>query len=215
MSRIILVVMGLALLISCNVQPDTADLVRYMAVQTRYDQGVITDDVNIFTTYTNFIIREDTIGFVSNTSNDTILVDGDNIDVPGGYVTPVIDKVKENLAEAGFIQVDEEGDPDFAVNIVVLQNFSYYQAINYPGYYPGGYFGYYGYYYPIVTTYSSNYATLIIEIVDIANFAANGNKYRVVWTASMGDLITTDDLRGKSLEAIDQAFIQSSYINKN
>jgi hypothetical protein len=51
--------------------------------------------------------------------------------------------------------------------------------------------------------------------VDIANFAANGNKYRVIWTASMGDLITTDDLRGKSLEAIDQAFIQSSYINKN
>lgn len=201
--------------LSCNNQPESADLVRYMAVQTKYDQTAINSTSSIFNTYSTFIIRNDTIGYVSSSAaSDTILVDGKNIDVPNGYVTPVVNLIKLKFNEAGFTRVAESENPDFAVNVAVLQNFSFFQTINYPGYY-SGYYGYYNYYYPIVTTHYSNYATLVIEIVDIKNFAANNNQYKVIWKASIGDLISTIDLRGKTLEAIEQAFQQSPYIKKN
>ncbi len=199
---------------ACDLQPESGDLAKDMVVQTRYDEPSISELFNVFTTYSTFIIREDTIGFVSNTSSDTVLIDGVNMSIPNGYVTPVVERVKEKLSGAGFQQVTDENDPDFAVNIAVLDNFSFFQTINYPGYY-SGYYSYYGYYYPIVQTYYSNYATMVIEIVDIKNYALNGNRYKVIWKASIGDLYTTFDLRGKTLEAIDQAFIQSPYIQNN
>ncbi|MCU0358008.1 MAG: DUF4136 domain-containing protein [Cyclobacteriaceae bacterium] len=215
MKKISVFLLLLVAFVSCNTQPDMADLVRYMVVQTRYDVESVTGTSNIFTTYSSFVIREDTIGLVSNTTRDTVLVDGVNINVPGGYVKPVISEVKKNLASAGYQQVDENGNPSFAVNIVVLQNLSVSQFVSAPPFYPGGYFGYYGYYRPFVSTYYANYATLVIEIVDIANFATNGNRYKVIWNAAIGDLISTDDLRGKSLTAINQAFVQSPYIKKS
>lgn len=199
---------------ACEMQPESGELARYMVAQTEYDEAAINSNTNIFNTYSSYIIRDDTIGFVSSTSTDTILVDGVNMDVPNGYVSPVVNLVKEKINAADFQQVSEMDNPDFAVNIAVLQNFSFFQTINYPGFY-SGYYGYYNYYYPIVTTYYANYATMIIEIVDIKNYTANGNKYKVVWKAFIGDLIATDDLRGKTLEAIDMAFQQSPYINKN
>ncbi|MDH4057705.1 MAG: DUF4136 domain-containing protein [Cyclobacteriaceae bacterium] len=215
MNKVLAVIALSAITMACENQPQTADLVRFMAVQTQYDQSDINSTENIFKTYSTFIIRNDTIGYVSSSPNsDTILVDGINIDVPNGYVTPVVNLIKLKLSEAGFDQVSDSDNPDFAVNVAVLQNFSFFQTINYPGYY-SGYYGYYNYYYPIVTTYYANYATLVIEIVDVKNFAANNNKYKVIWKASIGDLISTVDLRGKTLEAIEQAFQQSPYIKKN
>ena len=64
-----------------------------------------------------------------------------------------------------------------------------------------------------MNTYSAQYASMVIEIVDIKN--ATGNDYKVIWKAFIGDLYTTFDLKTKTLEAIDQAFIQSPYIQKN
>jgi hypothetical protein len=87
--------------------------------------------------------------------------------------------------------------------------------VNYSGYYPGsGYYGYYGYYYPVVTNYYSNFVTLVIQVVDVANYDVNDG-YRVVWTAFFGDLNATLDLNGKTLEAVESAFDQSPYISAN
>jgi len=183
-----------------------------MLVQTQYDQPSVSGVFNVFTDYSTFILRQDTLGFVSNRSTKTFLLEAD-LNVANGYVKPVIDLVGSNLATRGYERVEEDDNPDFAVNIVILDNFSFFQTIQYPGFYPGGYYGFYGYYYPIVTTYYSNYTTLVIEIVDVKN--ATGNQYKVIWKAFIGDLNTTFDLRGKTLEAIDQAFVQSPYIQKN
>jgi hypothetical protein len=56
---------------------------------------------------------------------------------------------------------------------------------------------------------------MVIQVVDNKNYVANGNKYKVIWTAFVGDLAATLDLKGKSLEAVDQAFEQSPYISKD
>jgi len=193
--------------------PQDVDLVKYMVVQTEYDTEVINDATNIFNTYGTFVLRQDTMGYVSTIVVDTILVDGFNFD--GEFVTPVVDRVTEEVENAGFLRVEEDQNPDFAVKIVVLENFSFFQTVSYPGYY-SGYYGYYGGYYgPVVSTYYSNFVTLVIEVVDIKNYQANGNKYNVIWSSYIGDLGVTLDLTGKTLEAVDQAFIQSPYFSKN
>jgi hypothetical protein len=186
-------------------------LVKYMLVQTEYDTARVDGDVNVFNTYSTFVLKQDTMGFVSSIDEDTILVDNPNFE----FVTPVVDRVTDEVEAAGYLRVEEDENPDFVVNVVVLENFSFYQSVSYPGYYSGYYSGYYGYYYPVVNTYYSNFITLVVEVVDIKNYAANGNKYMVIWTASIGDLGVTQDLVGKTLEAVDQAFTQSPYFSKN
>jgi hypothetical protein len=198
---------------SCMQTPEDAELVKHMVVQTEFDIERINDSGNIFNSYNTFFIRLDTMGYVFNDPQaDTILTDPIK---EGNYefVEPVINEVKNNVEIAGFVYVAEDADPDFAVKVVVLENFNYYQAISYPYY--TGYYGYNGYYYPVVNTYYSNSATLLIEIVDLKNYVANGNKYVVVWRAYMGDLLATLDLTGSTIEAVNRAFEQSSYINKN
>lgn len=195
----------------CIPQPDIGDLVRYMVVETAYAVEGPNGEDNVFNTYTNFLLRADTLGFVSTYSRDSILLQSGQID----FVQPVIAKVASNAEARGFNRVEADGNPDFALKIVVLENFSFFQTVSYPGYY-SGYYGYYGGYYgPIVNTYSSNFVTLVIEAVDIKNYANNEGKYVVVWSAYIGDLLTTDDRKNKLLQAVDQAFIQSPYFSKN
>jgi Domain of unknown function (DUF4136) len=207
----LLVIITLA---GCAREPEVVDLVKYMVVETRYDVDKINEDQNVFKDYSTFVLREDTLGFVSTYSgSDTILLDeaGTRID----FVASTIERVAEHVTDRGFTRVEEEGHPDFAVKIVVLENFSFFQTVSYPGYY-SGYYGYYGGYYgPIVNTYSSNFVTMVIEVVDIKNFLENDSKYQVVWSAYIGDLLTTDDRKNKILVALDQAFEQSPYISKD
>lgn len=201
----------LLLFASCMREPEQVDLVEHMLVQTQYDTAAVDGDINVFSTYSTFVLRQDTMGLVSTVDDDTILVDNSNF----VFVTPVVDRVTEQIETVGFDRVEENASPDFAVNVVVLENFSFVQTVSYPNYYSGYYSGYYGYYYPVVNTYYSNFITLVIEVVDIKNYATNGNKYKVIWKASIGDLGATLDLTGNTLEAVDQAFIQSPYFSKN
>jgi hypothetical protein len=190
---------------ACDVQPQTGDLARYMVVQTQYDQEVIdlNNSINRFDNYSTFVMRIDTLGYVYNARpNDTLIVTN--------YAKSVSRLVRDSFLERGYSWVTQDEEPDFAVNIVVLQNFSYYQSIFFPSFYSGYYYGYWGYYGPIVTNHYSNYATLVIEVIDIKN--ATNNQYKWVWKAFIGDLVTTIDLEAKTLEAIATAFQQSPYI---
>ncbi len=211
MRKFFIVTLTFAGLWGCNLEPQLGELVKDMVVQTQYDQTSVNASQNIFTTYATFTMREDTLGFVSTRYSNTFIIDGPSDD----FVKPVSRLVRDNIIASGFTKVSPSGNPDFAVNVLVLDNFSFFQTIIYPGYYAGGYYGYYGYYYPFVSTYYASYGTLVIEIVDIKNYTANGNQYKVIWKAYMGDLYATVDLKVKTLEAISQAFVQSPYIIKD
>lgn len=206
----LVIIGGMLVASGCVPEPESIDLIRYMVTQTKYNQDFINDSENVFDTYSTFVIREDTMGFVSSLSEEEYLLESD---VPG-FVVPVVDSIRDGFIASGYQQVTTEDVPDFAVNVIVLQNFNYYQSINYGYGYPGSYYGYYGYYYPVVSTYYSNYVTLLIQVVDAKN--PNGsNEYPIIWSAYIGDLNATTDLTGKTLEAVAQAFEQSPYINKN
>jgi hypothetical protein len=195
----------------CYREPDVSELVRYMLVQTEYNQGFVTETTNVFDTYNTFVIREDTMGFVSNSSNRKYLLESD---VPG-FVKPVVTDIRDRFIAAGYEKVTTEDDPDFAVQVIVLEDFNYYQSINYGYGYPGSYYyGYYNYYYPVVTTYTAKYVTLLIQVVDAKH--PNGlNEYPIIWSAYIGDLVATPNLALKTLEAVEQAFAQSPYLIKN
>jgi hypothetical protein len=210
-SKILYFVSFALLLGACELQPQSGELARDMVVQTQYDEP----SLEHFSTYATFTIWEDTVGWVKRgvDPDDAYLTDSDFTGIPGGYVKPIISLVKENLSARGYNKAAEEEDPDFAVNIVVLEDFSFFQTVNYYPYY-GSYYGYYNYYLPVVNTYYSQFASLVIEIVDIKHATGN-NDYKLVWRAFIGDLYTTFDLRTKTLEAIDQAFDQSPYISKD
>lgn len=205
-----LIIVSLLLLAGCKLEPDLGELVQDMVVQTRYDQESVSPDFNIFNTYNTFTMRIDTMGLVSTRTSDTLLIDG----AGGDFVKSVTRRVRDKVLEAGFTSVQPQDNPDFAVNVILLDNFSFFQAINYAPFY-SWYWGYYGYWFPYVTTYAATYGTLAIEIVDIKNYAANGNKYKVIWKAFIGDIYASIDRNTKTLEAVNQAFAQSPYIQKD
>jgi hypothetical protein len=193
----------------CQTEPDSAELIDQMVVSTNYDPEAD------FTAYTTYAIPTDTIGFVSNNSEDTIITYPEST-----YPRHVLEIINANMEARGYTWVARNANPDIGVNVMVVNDFNVFQEIVYPNYYgyPGSYYsGYYGYgsyySYPYVNTYAYNTGVLIIELVDLKNKTPD-NKVKVVWDAYLGDVYSTIDRNAQTEEAIDQAFIQSPYIGK-
>jgi hypothetical protein len=205
---LILCLLPIALLSGCQPEPETVKLLDELVVATNYDTNVD------FSSYATYAIPTDTIGFFSNTSSDTILIQSE-VDYP----RPVIEKIKNNLNARGYTQVAKDQNPDLGINIVVVNDFDIFQQVIYPDYYGmGGYYsGYYGYNswygYPYVDTYAYNTGVLIIEIVDLKNRTSNNN-VKVIWDAYLGDVYSTINLKQQTETAIDQAFAQSIYLTR-
>jgi hypothetical protein len=191
----------------CEPQPDELKLFDQFVVSTNYDENAD------FGSYLTYYIPTDTIGLVSNIPSDDTIIVGSN------YARPVINQVKTNLNARGYQYVDIDESPDLAVNAYVLKNLNIFQDIIYPGYgYPGyyypGYYGYYGYYYyPYVQTYAYNTGVLVLEIVDLKNVTPQ-NEVTVIWNAYLGDVFSAVNLSQQTLDAIDQAFRQSTYLTR-
>jgi len=203
---IIIILAGLSW--SCQTEPDSAKLIDQMVVSTNFDPEAD------FRAYTTYAIPTDTIGFISNSSSDTIITS------PGStYPRHVLGTIRQYLDGRGYTRVTRNEDPDLGINVMVVNDFNVFQEIVYPGYgYPGNYYpGYWGYgsyyYYPYVNTYAYNTGVLIIEIVDLKNRTPD-NKVKVVWDAYVGDVYSTIDRLAQSKDAIEQAFVQSPYIGK-
>jgi hypothetical protein len=211
MKKIGYLTVGLMLLTSCMREPESSELAKYLVVQTEYNQDFIKPGENIFHTYSTFVMVDDKMGFVSTRFPNVEFLTQSDYD----FVIPVLNAVRDGFTSEGFEKVTEEDDPDFAVNVVVLQDFNFFQTINYGyGYYPGSYYGYYGYYFPYVSTYYANYVTLLVQVVDAKSPNSN-NEYPIIWSAYIGDLNYTLDRKTSMIEAVEQAFKQSPYLTKN
>jgi hypothetical protein len=197
----------LFLFVACEPEPDDIKLLDEFVVSTNFD------DAADFANYENFSLPVDTIGFISNSTTDTILTASQS-----SLVKPILAKINQNMTARGYSRIEKTENPDLRINVFIVNNIDFFQQVVYPGnYYPySGYGGYgygYGYNYPYVQTYESNTGALVIEIVDMVNRTVD-NKVKVIWTAYMGDIINAVDREKQSVEAIDQAFVQSSYIQK-
>lgn len=191
-------ILALTVLFGCGTQPQLSEVINDMVVVTNYEPKT---NFKLFGTY---IMTVDTVGLISNTTNANV--------VTGSFAQMITDQVKSNLDNTGHTQVTTKDGPEFGVNISVIENLSISQSVYYPG---GAYSGYYGYGYgygPIVTTNYSQQAILAIEFVDLSNTHIGGSG--TIWVANIGDLVNSYDYMKKTKEAIDQAFVQSTYLQR-
>jgi hypothetical protein len=194
-----------AVFASCQPEPDNLKLLDDFVVSTNYDTSADFDQ------YSTYSIAVDTIGFISNRTNDTLLTHGES-----SLVRPILSRIRTNLDSRGYTRVDRNEDPDVGVNVFIVNDLNLFQQVVYSNYYYPYYYGYgssFYYDFPYVQTYAQNTGALVVEFVDLLNRTPD-NKVKVVWTATMGDLISTVDRERQSQEGIDQAFLQSPYLDR-
>ncbi|HOO09841.1 MAG TPA: DUF4136 domain-containing protein [Cyclobacteriaceae bacterium] len=198
--RPLIILIGLGCIVNgCQPVPDAEELNQDLVVQTDYDGSV---DFGAYATYT---LALDTLGLISNSTSDTLQL--------GKYAVDVTTRIKANMDARGYTFVDKNQNPDLGVVAFIVSDFSVYQTISYPGYGGGYYSPYYGYYYPRVNTYASNSAALILQLVDLNKKTAQ-NQFKLIWACYIGDIASSIDPFQKSVEAVDQAFVQSPTIGK-
>lgn len=137
----------------------------------------------------------------------------------------LIQAVRTNMEKLGYIYTPANPDADLGIQMTyVIKTEKYVQYYNdpywwldYPGYWPSGYWGNWtGFYYPYPVTYTYTTNALITDMVNLTNEVQEGEALEVVWTSYIGgpagSSVQSDVNRMKA--SIDQAFAQSPYLKK-
>jgi hypothetical protein len=190
--------------LACRKTPDTSQLTVNFVVQTSKEPNAD------FGSYKTYYIA-DTIARITTDPNDSLWI--------GPDAKQLVDAVKGNMNARGYTFVATRySHPDLGLGLTVLKDLNI--TVMYPGYWWGywggcywgycGYPPYYPYYGPVV--YSVPTGTIVLDMIDLKNAATNEKLY-VPWASVMSGGLgyTSDDLQ-LGVEAINQAFDQSPYI---
>lgn len=135
----------------------------------------------------------------------------------------LIQAYRINMEKAGFIYTPSNPDADLGVQLTyVVKTERYVQYydnpywwLDFPGYWPSGYWGNWtGYYYPrpVVYTYTTN--ALLADIVNLTGEQDTGKPLEVLWSSYIGGPASSSlqqDVQ-RLTSAVDQAFAQSPYL---
>jgi hypothetical protein len=190
---------------ACRKTPDTNQLTTSFVVQTAKEPGAD------FTQYKTYYIS-DTIALKATNPKDTLWFDSSAM--------KLVDAVKTNMNDRGYtFAASNHSFPDLGLGLTVIENLNI--GVIYPGwwwgYWGGCYWGYCGYppYYPWyggAYVYSIPTGTIILDMIDLKNASAD-NKLTVPWGSVMsGGLGNTNNDLQLGVNAINQAFEQSPYI---
>ena len=137
----------------------------------------------------------------------------------------LIQQFRINMEKLGYIYTPSNPDADLGIQltyIVKTERFVHYYNdpywwLDYPGYWPSGYWGNWtGWYYPYPVSYTYTTNALITDMVDLTGEEKEGNKLEIVWSCYIGGpagtSIANDVNRMKA--SIDQAFVQSPYLSR-
>ena len=137
----------------------------------------------------------------------------------------LIQAVRVNMEKLGYIYTPDNPDADLGIQMTYLvkteRYVQYYNDpywwLDYPGYWPSGYWGNWtGFYYPYPVSYTYTTNALLIDMVDLTGEQKEGTPLEVVWTSYIGgpagSSITADVERMKI--SVDQAFVQSPYLTR-
>ena len=134
----------------------------------------------------------------------------------------LIQAYRTNMEKLGYIYLPSNPDAQLGIQVTYAEDtqrfVQYYDDpywwLDYPGYWPAGYWGNWtGWYYPypVVYTYTTN--ALITDIVDLTAGEENG-KLKIVWSCYIGGPASASinyDVK-RMINAVDQAFAQSPYL---
>lgn len=137
----------------------------------------------------------------------------------------LIQQFRVNMEKLGYIYTPSNPDVDLGMQLTyIVKTERYVQYYNdpywwldYPGYWPSGYWGNWtGWYYPYPVSYTYTTNALITDMVDLTGEEKEGNKLEIVWSTYIGgpagSSIANDVNRMKA--SIDQAFAQSPYLSR-
>ena len=137
----------------------------------------------------------------------------------------LIQQVRVNMEKLGYIYTPSNPDADLGIQMTyIIKTERYVQYYNdpywwldYPGYWPSGYWGNWtGFYYPYPVTYTYTTNALLIDMVDLTAEEKAESPLPVIWTTYIGGpagaTVQADVDRMKV--SINQAFAQSPYLQK-
>jgi hypothetical protein len=208
MKKILLISAAVMLLAACHKEPYPQDGDNQYLVYTSPGKGVN------FTQFQTFDIA------------DSLLVIGQS-DKPmysqSNNALALIQAFRTNMEKRGFIYTPSNPDADLGIQLTyVIKTERYVQYyddpywwLDYPGYWPSGYWGNWtGFYYPRPVTYTYTTNALLTDIVNLTGEEESGKPLEILWTSYIGGPAGAS-LQGdiKRMEAaIDQAFVQSAYL---
>jgi hypothetical protein len=175
----------------------------YDLVYTNYDKEYS------FTGHGNYTIPEQIVKITGD------VLDGEAPQfVNSVYATPMLARIKTNMAALGYTYVADTTSADLVLfpSALEVTNISYYW--DYWWYYWDWWY-YWGWYYPYPITYSYKTGSLFMNLVDIKNPTPAGDR-RVIWTGVINGLLegSTTDFLNRMEKSIDQAFTQSDYLHQ-
>jgi hypothetical protein len=208
MKKILLISMAVLAVAACHKEPYPQDGDNEYLVYTSPGK-----DVN-FTQFKTFDIA------------DSLLVIGQG-DKPVYSQTQaalaLIQAYRTNMEKLGYIYTPSNPDADLGIQLTYIikteRYVQYYDNpywwLDYPGYWPAGYWGnWHGFYYPrpVVYTYTTN--ALLADMVNLAAEIEDDKPLEILWTSYVGgpagSSYQNDVERMKT--AINQAFAQSPYL---
>jgi len=129
----------------------------------------------------------------------------------------LVEAVKSNMNARGFTLVaNSHFNPDLGLGLTVIKDLNL--GVVYPGWWWGGYWGCYWYYcgYPPYYGYGAVYSiptgTIVLDMIDLKNATAN-KELDILWSSVMsGGLGNSSNDVQLGVNAINQSYEQSPYI---
>ncbi len=135
----------------------------------------------------------------------------------------IVQALIANMERREFIFTEDPALADIGVQMTYIikteRYVQYYDSpywwLDYPGYWPAGYWGnWHGYYYPRPVTYAYTTNALLTDIVDLKNVQSEDSPLEILWTSYIGGPAGSSysgDVK-RMQDAITQAFEQSPYL---
>lgn len=205
MKRLLYLPLLALLLAACEQNPDTDKLDDDYLVYTNYDKSADYSAINTF-------YAIDSILLITNENKPTYWNNASS--------QKIISQFRKNMTDYGYTEVYTPEEADVILQLsYVSTTYYYYDYVNgnpwwnsYPGYWD---WNSYGWYYPFYVPYSFSTGSIISEIVDMNSRTINTDKLTVIWNAYICGLLSGNSLSmSKTIDGINQAFSQSSYLSK-
>jgi hypothetical protein len=136
----------------------------------------------------------------------------------------LIQAFRTNMRNRNFIALPDNPTDQLGIQLTFVEKteryVQYYDDpywwLDYPGYWPSGYWGnWYGWYYPYPVSYTYTTNALLAEMVDLTT--EEGKALKIIWSCYIGGpagYSTQDDVN-RMKNSVDQAFAQSPYLTRN
>lgn len=208
MRKILFISAAVLLMAACQKEPYTSDNDNSYLVYTSPGK-----DVN-FTQYKTFDMTDSLLVICQGSKPKYVRNDA---------VKAILLDFRRNMEARGFVYTPDAEAADLGVQltyVIKTERFVQFYSdpywwLDYPGYWPSGYWGNWnGYYMPRPVTYTYTTNALLTDIVNLTGEQKEGTPLEILWTSYIGgpagSTIQGDVTR--MTEAIDQAFKQSEYL---